>query len=229
MDGASVQLHQLQLLQQQQQRQSGLTGYGSSFLSSSQYPSLLHPARGPGVQDFYPEYTQYPATPQPNAPAQPSAILSRKGEAVEAPPSKSSKTAKKNEKAGSTYASRHQAAESRRRQRINDRCMISVSMHGLLASLRSDARYQLAQCSVLMCAHVFATCARSPLTSSKGPTWRCYRFAAAKWDSAVYIEAGTSHTMLCGAAGAQELPPSQQCTVTIPAAWPSHTPPLLQT
>ena len=43
---------------------------------------------------------------------------------AEAPPAKVSRKAGKSDKAGhgSTYASRHQAAESRRRQRINDRC-----------------------------------------------------------------------------------------------------------
>ena len=121
---ASLQVQQLQLLQQQQQRQNGFSGYGPTFISPQ--PALMYardmhsyPYANVMSSEYAAQYAQ-PDTVDAKEPAASNAIAP-KSEA-DAPPAKASRTSKK---AGggdkSTYASRHQAAESRRRQRINDR------------------------------------------------------------------------------------------------------------
>jgi hypothetical protein len=120
MDPSNVQ--QLHLLQQQRQ-QPGFNGYGPAFIAS--HPNLMY-ARD---MSFYPnapnpEY-QVPYNIQPPFNVQPEKASASSGvEASKhsAPPANTPRHGKKaSEKTGSTYASRHQAAESRRRQRINDR------------------------------------------------------------------------------------------------------------
>jgi hypothetical protein len=116
---------QLQLLQQQ--RGQAFNGYGT-FMAS--HPNLMYAARDVA---FYPgglgaDYAVPYAVPHTaDKPQTPGAGTSDQGGKAdnEGPPAKVSRTSKKGAEkpaGGSTYASRHQAAESRRRQRINDRC-----------------------------------------------------------------------------------------------------------
>ena len=136
MDPNSVQVQHLQLLQQQRQA-PGFAGYAPAFVA----PPLS------GMQSDY-QYAgmqygmQYPlqhAEKQQIAAAAPEAAPKAD---VEAPPAKVSRASKKaSEKNGTTYASRHQAAESRRRQRINDRCGTHALECALSrACLRATAR-----------------------------------------------------------------------------------------
>lgn len=119
----SLQVQQLQLLQQQQQRQNGFNSYGPAFISHQ--PALMY-ARDmhsyPYANVMSSEYPAQYAQPDTNAAKEPatSTAPATKSDA-EAPPAKASRTTTKKAGDKSTYASRHQAAESRRRQRINDR------------------------------------------------------------------------------------------------------------
>ena len=124
MDGsANMPMQQFQLLQQQ--RAPSFNGAYGAFIAP--HPSLMYATRDVA---FYPstlaasEYS-LPYTVQPTEkPVPTSAAESPVAKPEPAPPpAKAPRTTKKSsDKAGSTYASRHQAAESRRRQRINDRC-----------------------------------------------------------------------------------------------------------
>jgi hypothetical protein len=118
---ANMPMQQFQLLQQQ--RPPSFNGYGT-FIAP--HPSLMYATRDVA---FYPstlaasDYS-LPYTVQPTEKTAPTSAAESPPKPDPAPPpAKAPRTSKKSsDKAGSTYASRHQAAESRRRQRINDRC-----------------------------------------------------------------------------------------------------------
>lgn len=134
----SMQVQQLQMLQQRQQLANG-------------YNILPHPGMLYRDVAYFPtqlgnEYNVYNLPNQSNA-----SDNKRNQEALpatsieEAAPTKAPARGRKgSDKAGSTYASRHQAAESRRRQRINDRCAI-FTCHWMLcpyAKLRQPDRWR---------------------------------------------------------------------------------------
>ena len=121
---ANVPIQQFQLLQQP--RSPGFGGYGTTFITP--HHSLMYATRDVA---FYPsaltasDYNLPYTVQQPEKQVSVSAAEPAVSKPEPAPPPpKAPRTSKKNgDKSGSTYASRHQAAESRRRQRINDRCV----------------------------------------------------------------------------------------------------------
>lgn len=141
---ANVPIQQFQLLQQQ--RSPGFGGYGATTFITP-HPSLMYAARDVAfypsalttTSDYNLPYAIPPTEKQPSIPVtEPPASKPEPAP----PPPKAPRTSKKsNDKSGSTYASRHQAAESRRRQRINDRyelltCVLCVSFAAFLSLLR---------------------------------------------------------------------------------------------
>jgi hypothetical protein len=116
MDQNSMQVQQLHLVQNPH-AQAGFTGYGPAFVASPPFMQTEYPMQY-GMQ-YGVHYGLQPAEKPAPAPSQEHVPASRDSDG---PPAKAARTKKTGEKNGtSTYASRHQAAESRRRQRINDR------------------------------------------------------------------------------------------------------------
>lgn len=119
---ANMPMQQFQLLQQQ--RAPSFNGAYGTFIAP--HPSLMYATRDVA---FYPSTlaaSEYglPYAVQPSEKPVPTSAAETPAKPEPAPPpAKAPRTTKKSDKAGSTYASRHQAAESRRRQRINDRCV----------------------------------------------------------------------------------------------------------
>lgn len=135
MDPNSVQVQHLQLLQQNSQRQgAGFAGYAPAFVAPPLGLSGMQPDYPYAGMQYGMQYPLQPAEKQQVAAAAPEPAPKAESEA---PPAKVSRASKKaSEKNGTTYASRHQAAESRRRQRINDRCAVRA----LSALRRARAR-----------------------------------------------------------------------------------------
>ena len=129
MDGsANLPMQQFQLLQQQ--RAPSFNGAYGAFIAP--HPSLMYATRDVAfypstlaASDYSLPYTIQPTEkPVPTSAAESPAVKPEPAP----PPAKAPRTSKKSsDKAGSTYASRHQAAESRRRQRINDRYDLKLS------------------------------------------------------------------------------------------------------
>lgn len=150
---ANVPIQQFQLLQQQ--RSPGFGGYGTTFIAP--HPSLMYATRDVAfypstlaASDYNLPYTvQQPEKQIPVSAAEPPASKAEPAP----PPPKAPRTSKKSsDKSGSTYASRHQAAESRRRQRINDRCGV------FLPSITSIQRCSLCSDGVHVQVDMLLTC-----------------------------------------------------------------------
>lgn len=138
-----MQVQQLQLIQQQQQQQRqqpGFGSYGPAFIAP--HPNLMYARDVP--QFFQPGLAQDYQVPYPIATSEkPAASPPAEVKEPEAPPAKVAKSGKKGgDKAASTYASRHQAAESRRRQRINDRCDLPRCVAARAAEWPADAFFK---------------------------------------------------------------------------------------
>ena len=119
----------------------------SGFDALSDFDSDPQQPFGQGMQfcptPLQPDYAPHFAARSTLSQAQTQEPSSTSAEATTVPvrpaPAKVAKTAKKDKaSSGSTYASRHQAAESRRRQRINDRC--AVLLHALCGHNSTRAR-----------------------------------------------------------------------------------------
>jgi hypothetical protein len=124
MDPNNMQVQQLHLVQNPQ-LQARFSGYGPAFVASPHFMQSEYPMQY-GMQ-YGVHYGLQPAEKPAPAPSEEQVPASGDSEG---PPFKAARTKKSSDKNGtSTYASRHQAAESRRRQRINDRLAAFFILH----------------------------------------------------------------------------------------------------